>query len=173
MTPEERKTAAREEAVQVPGIIISFLNRATVAVAATRDEKLAPRVHRVSGWRVEPDQESMACFIPEAFTAGLRESLEGNGEFALTIEEIGPHETYQFKGKLLDIAPCSTADLQIFQKVRERFGSVVSAFYGVPEEICRAFVMRPTASVRFRVQAIYVQTPGPAAGQRLVPVGKT
>jgi hypothetical protein len=169
MTSDVQSPAEPKGSVQIPGIIVQFLNHATVGVAGTRDANLVPRVRRVSGWRVEPDQETIACTIPEAFLPGLLESLRDNGEFALTVEEIGPHETYQFKGTFVDAGLCTEADLKAFEGLRDRFGTVVTSLYGIPEKACRAYVRKPSLTVRFRVREIFVQTPGPGAGRRLVP----
>ena len=140
-----------------------------MAAVGTRDRDRVPHVHKVSGWRVEPDQETIACSIPAAFTRHLMESLEDNGQVALTVEEIGPHETYQFKGVFVDAQPCTAADRHAADRVRERFARVVPHHLGVSEAASRAFGMDPEVTVRFRVQEIYVQTPGPGAGRRLVP----
>jgi hypothetical protein len=155
--------------IQIPGIILEFLNRATVAALGTRDRNLVPHLHRVSGWRIEPDREVMAVSIPGSFTRHLQESLEDNGQVSMTIEEIGPHETYQFKGTFVDLHPCTAADRQIADRIRERFAKVVPAQIGATEAACRAFGMDPDVTLRFRVREIYVQTPGPGAGRRLVP----
>ena len=52
----------------IPGVMVSFLGRASVAVASTRDERLVPRVHFLSGWSVDPDGEGVTCLVPAAFT---------------------------------------------------------------------------------------------------------
>jgi hypothetical protein len=77
----------------IPGVMVSFLGRASVAVASTRDERLVPRVHFLSGWSVDPDGEGVTCLVPAAFTHGLDETLLSRGEFALTAEVSGRHET--------------------------------------------------------------------------------
>ena len=91
----------------MPGVILQFLDRASVALACTRDEKLVPRIHWVSGWQVVADQRSIWCFIPKEFGDGLSAAFETNGHFALTIEHIGPHECYQFKGRFLSLRPAT------------------------------------------------------------------
>ncbi len=169
MKPDVQSPAKPKGSVQIPGVIVQFLSQATIGMAGTRDASLVPRIRRVSGWRVEPDQETIACTIPEGYTGGLLESLRDNGEFTLTVEEIGPHETYQFKGTYVDAGPCTAPDLSAFEGLRDRFGSVVHSLYGIPEKACRAYIARPSVTVRFRVREIFVQTPGPGAGRRLVP----
>ena len=39
----------------------------------------------------------------------------------------------------------------------------------VPEERLQSFVLKPGVAVEFEVQEVYLQTPGPGAGTRLVP----
>jgi hypothetical protein len=165
----EGKSPAEASKLAIPGVILDFLDRATVAVAGTRDAKLFPRVHRASGWRVDSDRRTMSCFFSDYFAKRVLSCVEDNGHFTLTIEEIGPHETYQFKGRYLDSSPCGQEELFTSERIRDRFTRVVSGMYGLSEEACRAYVLKPTLSVRFEVQEIYLQTPGPGAGRRLVP----
>ena len=89
----------------IPGVMVGFLERASVAVMATRDADLRPKTRFLCGWWVEDDRETVACLIPREFTDGLIPSLEDNGQIALTAEVIGPHETYQFKGNFVDTRP--------------------------------------------------------------------
>jgi hypothetical protein len=123
----------------------------------------------VSGWSVGPDRQTISCSIPEEFTHDLLSSLADNGQFALTVEQIGTHETYQFKGDYVGSRPPDEADLVVFERCRERFGKVVSSFYPYSEEQSRAYVMNPGIVISFKVREIFIQTPGPRAGHRLVP----
>jgi hypothetical protein len=154
----------------IPGLILAFLkDKGTVAVSGTRDATLTPHVHYVSGWDVESDQRTIRCSIPEAYTDHLIPSLEGNGRFSLTVEQIGSHETYQFKGEYVGSLPPSDADMAAHRRARDRFAKSVNQVFGLPEDMCRAYILPPSIVIRFAVREIFVQTPGPGAGQRLVP----
>lgn len=154
----------------IPGKIASFLEqRANVAVCGTRDEQLVPHVHRVSGWRVGPDLQTMECFVPEEFTEHLIDSLQNNGRIAVTMEEFPSHETYQFKGRYAAHRPLAPGDQAIYEQCRERFVRPVRSALGLPEHVLRAFALKPHLVVTFKVEEIYLQTPGPGAGTRLVP----
>lgn len=169
MTPDATTTTRPSKSVPIPGVILDFLSRATIGIAGTRDANLVPRVRRVCGWRVEPDLRTMACAISRTSVPGLLESLRDNGEFTLTVEIIGSHETYQFKGAFVDVAHCSGDDLKTVEGLRDRFAQTVSRLFGVPDAACRSYIGRPGITVRFQVYEIFVQTPGPGAGRRLVP----
>lgn len=166
-------TVEPQPAVVIPGIIVDFLERATGALAGTRDADLVPHVHRVGGWRVSDDRRSMTCVMAEQLTRHLRSDLEDNGRVTVTIEEIGPHETYQFKGLCLEIRAPDEEERHAFERTRDRFAKVVALLFGIDEEGCRSHLAQPTVAVRFAVEEIYVQTPGPGAGRRLMPPEET
>ena len=155
----------------IPGVMVDFLGRASVAVASTRDARLVPYVHFLSGWSVGADGQSVVCLLPEVFAAGLVERLTQFPAFALTAELIGPHECYQFKGRYLDSRPATGADRPIVEACRGRFVAAVQRLFGeeFSEASLRARFREPALAVRFAVQEIFVQTPGPAAGRRLFP----
>jgi hypothetical protein len=151
--------------------MVDFLGRASVAVAATRDGELVSYVHFLSGWRVDDDRKSVVCLLADAFTEGLVERLGRHGDVALTVEVIGPHECYQFKGRYLDSRPATAADRPVFEACRGRFVESVRRLFGdqFSDKSLRARFRDPSLALRFEVREIYVQTPGPAAGRRLFP----
>ena len=70
----------------------------------------------------------------------LLSSLEDNRQFSLTVERIGSHETYQFKGEFVRDTQPSDVDLAAHKRIRDRFAKVVSKIFGYPEDLCRAFI---------------------------------
>jgi hypothetical protein len=158
------------ESRTLPRVLVQFLDRASVAIGCTRDASLAPSIHYSSGWLLDADQRSIWCFIPEPFTAGLRASLEENGHFALTVEHIGPHECYQFKGTYLSMRPATEADREITARCRERFVAAVATLnphVSPNRDLLRKYILDPAVAVRFAVREVYLQTPGPGAGRLL------
>jgi hypothetical protein len=158
-------------AIVIPGKIVRFLEQhANVAFAGTRDRDRVPYGHRVSGWHVSPDGRMLTALIAEPFTARLVEALEDNGELALTIEEFPSHETYQFKGRYRRHRALLDGDYAVVDRIRDRFVRSVRPLYAdAPEHLLQAFVQRPALAVEFDVREVYLQTPGPGAGKRLVP----
>lgn len=154
----------------IPGALLDFLEgRGSFAVAGTRDANLVPHVHYVSGWLVEPDRQTIRCLINRAYLDGLFGSLEDNGQFCLTVEQIGTHETYQFKGMYVGSADLTDADLAAHHRASQKFAKALSLFVGYPEPVGRSFIRRPDVIVRFAVREVFVQTPGPVAGRRIFP----
>jgi hypothetical protein len=165
------ETRSMRGSVIIPEKIARFLEqRANVAFAGTRNRDLVPFGHRVSGWCIGADGRTLTAFTPEPFTPGLVESLQENGELALTVEAFPAHETYQFKGRYLSHRPAHRDDIAIVDRIRERFVKNMRTIFTVlPEGIAGAFTSKPVLAVEFEVSEIYVQTPGPGAGARIVP----
>jgi hypothetical protein len=154
-----------------PARLVKFLEEhANVAMAGTRDRDLVPYGHRVSGWRIGADARTVTALISKRFTDRLVESLEDNRELALTVEEYPSHETYQLKGRYLRHRPLEPEDLEAIERIRGRFAKSLRSIYPeAPEAILKAFTLMPQLAVEFEVAEIYLQTPGPRAGSRLVP----
>jgi hypothetical protein len=157
--------------VSIPGRILRFLEQhANLAFAGTRSRELVPYGHRVSGWFVDASGGGLTALVAGHFTANLVESLQDNGEVALTVEEFPSHETYQFKGRYLRHRPVQEEDLEIADRIRERFVKSVRHVYADSmEPLLKAFHHAPVVAVEFEVHEVYLQTPGPGAGTRLVP----
>src|SRR5262249_52838178 len=96
-------------------------------------------------------------------------SLEDNGQFSLTVEQIGTHETYQFKGKFMGSAEPTDSDCAAHCRVTDRFATAINSLFGLAQEDCRAFISPPSVVVRFTVREIFLQTQGPGAGHRVFP----
>jgi len=154
----------------IPGKILTFLeDRGTVAVSGSRDANLIPQIQYLSGWQVESDKRTIRCSMHEAYTDNLFSSLEGNGQFSMTVEQIGSHETYQFKGDYVSSTEPDDADLAAHERIKKRFAKAFNQVLGFPEDVCQAYIPLPSLVIRFTVREIYLQTPGPGAGRRLFP----
>lgn len=152
----------------VPEKIVDFLRHANVAHAGTRDAKLVPHGHSVSGWILAPDLRTLTVLLPEGARAHLIESLEDNGQFAVTVEKYPESETYQFKGRYISHRTAVQGDVELVDEIRERFVRGVRPSAGeLADAALRAFIREPVIAVDMEVREIYVQTPGPGAGARI------
>jgi hypothetical protein len=156
----------------IPVKIIRFLEeRASLGVAATRDGNLVPRGHRVSGWQIDTAGRTLTAFISPSSATRFVEAALDNGRIAVTLEEIGTHETYQIKGQYLSHRPVRSAEIDIASRARERFAKQVRSLY--PDDriaaALRASIPTPSLAVEIEVQEVFIQTPGPDAGGRIAP----
>ena len=154
----------------IPGKLVRFLEHdANVAFAGSRDRDLVPFGHRVSGWRVGADYRTVTILFPDEFLPRLVDSLQQNGELAVTVEAFPSHETYQFKGRYLRHREADAGDVEAADVLRRRWVKSNRMFSNTPEDVLKGFVSLPSVAVDIEVLEIYLQTPGPGAGTRLVP----
>ena len=157
----------------IPGKIVRFLEeRANIGFAGTRDRHLVPSGHRLSGWQTDPAGRTLTALVPQPWAARLVESAKENGAIAVTIEEAGTHETYQFKGRYLSHRPVQPAEIAIASRTRERFSKGLLQ-WGPPDErmaaLIQASIPSPSLAVEIEVHEVFLQTPGPGAGSRIAP----
>ncbi len=122
----------------------------------------------MSGWILAPDLRTLTVLLPEGARAHLIESLEDNGQFAVTVEKYPESETSQFKGRYISHRAAVQSDVDLVAEIRERFVEGVRPSAGeVGDAALRAFVRTPAIAVDMEVREIYEQTPGPGAGARI------
>jgi hypothetical protein len=158
--------------IMIPPKIIRFLEeRAHIGFAATRDANFTPYGHRVSGWQIDSAGRTLTAFVSPSSAGQLLESMLDNGHIAVTLEEVGTHETYQIKGKYLSHRPIQPAELDIAGRVRERFAKGVRTLFSDPQlvEGLKASIPTPSLAVDIEVHEVFLQTPGPGAGRRIAP----
>lgn len=165
-------TEQAREGVAIPGVLRKFLERASLAYAGTRDLSLVAHFHWVCGWRAEPEADRLAFFVAEPFAARLLQDVAQCPRVAVTIEHIGPHETYQFKGDFAGRREVGEAERAAFAGCRERFVLAVQEIekrFHFPAEVLERYLGTPALVAVMQVHEIFVQTPGPGAGRRLAP----
>lgn len=163
---------AANVSVTIPGVLLRFLQRASIGYAGSRNRDLVPQFHWVCGWSAEPDRSSLAFFVSEPFAARLARDTAECPQLALTIEHVGPHETYQFKGAFAGTRALGPAERAAFEACRERCVRDIRAIetrFDFPRETLVRYQGEPALVVLLRVREIFLQTPGPGAGRRLVP----
>ena len=144
--------------------LVEFLNSGVVLGCASRDARLVPSSVWPVGIRVEPGGEEVTVFLPVATAGEVVANLRDSRRIALVATAPIDHRSVQLKGQVLEIRPAVDDERAQTDLYRAALGRTIEPL-GVP----RMFVFRlgnwPAHAVRFRVEHLFVQTPGPAAGQ--------
>jgi hypothetical protein len=156
----------------IPAKVVRFLEeRASLGFAGTRDANLVPRGHRVSGWQVAADGRTLIALIPAGSADSMVATLQDNGRIAVTLEEVGTHETYQIKGRYVSHRPLRPSEVEIATRTRERLVRAVRGFFADDQltAAMTASIPVPSLAVEIAVDEVFLQTPGPGAGTRVAP----
>jgi len=144
--------------------LVEFLSSGVVLGCASRDARLVPRSVWPVGIRVEAGGEEVTVFLPVATAGEVVANLRDNRRIAVVATAPVDHRSVQLKGQVLEIRPAADDERAQTDGYRAALGRTLEPL-GVP----RMFVLRlahwPAHAVRFRVEHLFVQTPGPAAGR--------
>ena len=149
----------------IPEKMIEFAHGPQLMFFGTRNAKLRPTATWAFGALAESAQGTITIFVPEIAGAKTFENLEDNGRASLVLGDAATHETYQMKGQHRQTRPCTEADYA----VQEIYISKLIAYLiplGYSEQKIGGFTHRPARAVTFVVEDIFVQTPGPGAGEK-------
>jgi len=152
----------------IPAELVEYLHGPMGFILGTRDPRLRPCITWVSGVKADPVNDEITVYLADVYAERTLRNLEDNGMVALTCGHGPAHETFQFKGRLVESRPSSEQDIAI----QELYKAKTSAHYGgnYGEEARGVFdtlALHPSTAVRFKVTEIFDQTPGPNAGSRI------
>ncbi|HKA53407.1 MAG TPA: pyridoxamine 5'-phosphate oxidase family protein [Candidatus Binatia bacterium] len=149
--------------------LVEFLHGPVFMAIGTRDEKLRPAHTVVVGAIVNQDRETISCFVLQSRAEQIMGNLENNARIALSAGSPS-HESYQFKGRYVSARPTDAKDVAIQEIYRTKLVALMLQ-YGYPEQIVKPLVLgfrgQPAVAITFRVEEIFLQTPGPEAGKRI------
>ncbi len=150
----------------IPQKYVDFEQGHTLHFVGSRDAKLRPMFSWAFGATVNAQEDTITFYVPNVEGAETLSNFEDNGMVALTASDASTHETYQFKGKCLAIRPSEDKDTTIQDIHRSKLISHLGALE-YPEEFLTGFTIYPSTAVTFKVEDVFVQTPGPGAGNKV------
>jgi hypothetical protein len=154
------------EMKMIPEKLVEFIHGPRLLFVGSRNAKLRPTASWAFGALADGDKGAVTVFVPEIAGAPTFENFAENGRVSVTIADAPTHETYQFKGQLSEIRPCSEADYTVQEIYISKLNSYLEPF-GYGNWIWNGFVVKPAKAVTFAVEDIFVQTPGPGAGEKI------
>ena len=148
----------------IPERLVAFVHGPVVSWVGTRDARLRPAVTWVFGARVSSDRDEITVFIPDIEAEQAKRNAEHNGQIAFTVADGISHESYQFKGKLVELRTTSEEERAV-QDIH--LAKVISYLWMHPKKLFEDFGLYPSTALTFRVEQVFAQTPGPDAGKLL------
>lgn len=146
--------------------LVEFVESGVSVQVGTRDSSLVPESVRAIGARVESGRKSIVVFVPVATGARTIANLADNGRVAICFSRMADHSTIQIKGRAREFALASDAERAHVDHYRGEFAQNL-AFLGLPPRLSYRVSNWPCHAVRLDVETIWVQTPGPGAGEAL------
>jgi hypothetical protein len=150
----------------IPDDQARFLNGPVIGFLGTRNRQLRPGVSWASAVRADATGDTVSFLLPENESARVKSDMEDNGHVALTVLDPVSHESYQFKGTYLSSRPGNEHDRTLIEIQVAKVAARLNEMY-THGELFRRFMFWPGTVISFRVEDIFIQTPGPQAGKRI------
>ncbi len=150
----------------------TFLESGISAVVGTRDVDLVPEITRVWGLQVSKDRKSISLCAPLATSRKTLDNLADSGQITVCCCLPTSYKTVQLKGRCIQKADPSRADLAAVERHRLAFGRMNERI-GFSRQRTETLWRRELESsavlvkLRFAPEQIFDQTPGPDAGSPL------
>lgn len=152
----------------IPERLVPFFHGPTFFHLGTRDRSLQPWRTTGYGVRVHDDRATVTLLVGASAATRALADLADNGRVSLGCNQ-ATHESYQLKGTFIESRPATAEDLERIVAYQASLVTTLSA--EMPEEMARglvyAFNTVPAIAITFRVEDVFVQTPGPGAGERI------
>ena len=146
--------------------LAGFLESGVSVLVGTRDERCVPEAMRGAGARVDGNRRELTVWFPAANGRRTVENLRTTKRVAVCFSAYEKHRSIQLKGEVLEVREGTADDRAFVEQYRSRLASEWGIL-GVAPRIVLRFDVWPCFSVRFRVERVFVQTPGPGAGAPL------
>jgi hypothetical protein len=160
---------APDAGVQLDPATAEFIAGTTSMSVATRDAKLMPAVAKAVGCMVSADRRVITVFVDGEQGAQVAADIAAGSPIAVVFSLPATHRTVQVKGHTVT-ATAATATQQV--RARMHVDAIIEHLVqlGYAEGALRGFFSyEPNAllALRFVPTAVFAQTPGPRAGERI------
>jgi hypothetical protein len=146
--------------------LAGFLEEGLAIHVGTRDASLVPEGTRATAIRADDDGQHATVYVPNVPHARLRPNLEANGQIAVVVVRVRDERSSQLKGVFAGARQASEAERPMVMAQWDRFIQNIEQI-GLPRAVTGHWTMWPCVAIRFRVTALFDQTPGPKAGVKL------
>ena len=158
--------------VSITAELKAFLESGASVLVGTRDSGLVPEITRAWGPRVSRDRRSISLCIAVASGGRTLDNVRDNGRVAATFALPTNYKAVQLWGRCIETTQPNRQDLFAIQEHRDLFAHLNEGI-GVPRPFVEGLWQRELTEspvmvkIRFVVEQVFDQTPGPDAGSRL------
>jgi len=151
---------------RVPQELVDFFESGVSLLLGTRDDAMRPEATRACGALVSSARTEMTIFVPTEVGARAVANLRANGRLAVGISRAFDNNAFQLKGRALEIRDATESERAVVERY---LAALVESLYliGLPRGLVKRLRVWPACAVRFQVEEMFLQTPGPNAGKRL------
>jgi hypothetical protein len=152
--------------MQIGNDLSAFLTSPVMIIVGSVDGNGRPDIARAMGARVAADRATVDLVISAWQWPSAPANLRATGRVAVTFSRPSDYVSYQLKGRASVVDP-DTEAIQLSHTYMSEISGVLRGLGVGDVHVAAWLTHREPVIARVEVEAIFVQTPGPKAGQPL------
>ena len=118
------------------------------------------------GVDVDSKNSILTCYVRNDETKEVLEFLNDCGRISFFVGMI-THEAYNFKGQFVEVINLSKDDLKASNIYRNKIIDTITSIGISKDGALTKYGIIPDIGIKFKVDKVFVQTPGPDAGKEI------
>jgi hypothetical protein len=146
--------------------LAAFLQEGLGIHIGTRNQRLEPNGARALAVKVDEDGGHFVVFVAKVAASRVLPDLQANGFAAVTVGRPVDERACQVKGTFVSARAAKASERREVVAQFEGFRDQLQAI-GIPREGSSRWITWPAVAIRFKVTAVFNQTPGAEAGKQI------
>ena len=113
---------------------------------------------------VDNSKTKITCFVRSSESVDVLNIIKKNPKISYYVGMI-THEAYNFKGEFKQVSNLDSDALDTSENYRKNLIDVLSGLGLDPEAVRNRYGESPDVGITFKVNKVFIQTPGPEAGK--------
>ena len=118
------------------------------------------------GVKINSSEALLTCFVKNSECEEVLQFLNESGRISFFVGMIS-HEAYNFKGQFVSSEKIDDSDLKISQTYLKNAIEIIASIGLSKEAAIEKYGKSPDIGITFKVDKVYIQTPGPDAGKEI------
>ena len=118
------------------------------------------------GVKIDNIQSTLTCFVINSECKKVLQYLSETGRVSFFVGMIS-HEAYNFKGQFLSSKKLNNEDLKISENYTNNVIDIITSVGLSKDAAVEKYGKVPDLGITFKVDKVYIQTPGPEAGKEI------
>ena len=147
--------------------VAAFLSGNVMMIAATRDAALRPHVGRGCGAYFDPDVGDLTLLASATQWPDFHANAKSGAPIAMTVCQPDNYKCLQVKGQIIGVAAATAEQSARARRYIDTMLSIMAGLGVSRLQLSTVLSNADLVAIRFWPVDLFIQTPGPDAGERM------
>lgn len=147
--------------------VAAFLSGNVMMIAATRDAAMRPHIGRGCGAAFDPDVGDLTLLASSTQWPEFFANAKSGAPIAMTVCQPDNYKCLQVKGQIIGVSQASEEQKARAQRYLDTMLSIMAGLGVSRLQLSTVFSNADLVAIRFWPADLFIQTPGPEAGERM------